>query len=168
MVVGFLLCTIGISLWYITMDGTYLIVTILIFAIGEMAGSPKILEYIGKIAPKDKVALYMGCYFIPMSGGNFFAGLISGSVYGSIADKITIIKTEIANRGLSIPEISNSFSQDDFLGRAGELLQMNQTEMTTYLWSAYQPYNFWMVVAGIGLFTVISLFVFDKMVLSKK
>jgi len=168
MVVGFLLCTIGISLWYITMDGTYLIVTILIFAIGEMAGSPKILEYIGKIAPKDKVALYMGCYFIPMSGGNFFAGLISGSVYGSIADKITIIKTEIANRGLRIPEISNSFSQDDFLNRAEELLKMNQTEMTSYLWSTYQPYNFWMVVAGIGLFTVISLFIFDKMVLSKK
>ncbi len=168
MVVGFLLCTIGISLWYLTMDGRYLIVTILIFAVGEMAGSPKILEYIGKIAPKDKVALYMGCYFIPMSGGNFFAGLISGNVYGSIADKIYLIKTEIASRGLSIPEISSSFTQDDFMKQAEILLQMNQSEMTTFLWQNYHPYNFWMVVAGIGLFTVIALFVFDKLVLSKK
>jgi proton-dependent oligopeptide transporter, POT family len=30
-----------------------------------MAGSPKVTEYIGRIAPKDKIALYMGCAYLP-------------------------------------------------------------------------------------------------------
>jgi dipeptide/tripeptide permease len=167
MITGFLLCTIGISLWFITMDGRYLFITIFIFAVGEMAGSPKILEYIGNIAPKDKVALYMGCYFIPMSGGNFFAGLISGSVYSNMSDKVNLVKQEIATRGLSIPDISGSFTQNAFLDKAANMLGMTQQQMTQYLWETYHPQDFWMVCAGIGLFTVIALFVFDRMVLSK-
>ncbi|MBN2172538.1 MAG: MFS transporter [Bacteroidales bacterium] len=167
MITGFLLCTIGISLWFITMDGRYLFLTILIFAVGEMAGSPKILEYIGNIAPKDKVALYMGCYFIPMSGGNFFAGLISGNVYGNMSDKVNLVKQEIAVRGLSIPDISGSFTQNAFLEKAANMLGMTRQQMTQYLWETYHPQNFWMVCAGIGLFTVISLFIFDRLVLSK-
>lgn len=63
-----------------------------------MSSSPKITEYIGKIAPRDKVALYMGCSFLPMAGGNFFAGILSGGVYGSMSDKITLLQRYISEK----------------------------------------------------------------------
>jgi len=54
---GFLVCSFGIGLWFVSQNPMYLFLSIFIFAAGEMIGSPMVLEYIGKIAPKDKVAL---------------------------------------------------------------------------------------------------------------
>ncbi|HCC31859.1 MAG TPA: hypothetical protein DEQ03_17675, partial [Marinilabiliales bacterium] len=34
----------------------------------------KVTEYIGRIAPKDKIALYMGCAYLPVTFGNLLAG----------------------------------------------------------------------------------------------
>ncbi|MCF8304078.1 MAG: MFS transporter, partial [Bacteroidales bacterium] len=106
MISGIFIAGIGLGLTFMTQNGLYLIVTILVFAVGEMASSPKIIEYIGKIAPKDKVALYMGCSFLPMAGGNFFAGILSGDVYEAVAGKMTLLKKEVAARGLDVPKIS--------------------------------------------------------------
>ncbi|MDD3636696.1 MAG: MFS transporter, partial [Bacteroidales bacterium] len=87
MIVGIIIASVGIGLTFMFNNAFFLFLSILIFAFGEMTSSPKITEYIGRIAPPDKVGLYMGCSFLPMSGGNFFAGLLSGPVYGSWADK---------------------------------------------------------------------------------
>ena len=58
---------------------------ILIFAIGEMMASPTSQEYVGRIAPKEKVATYMGYYFVSMALGNLFGGLLSGELYQRLA-----------------------------------------------------------------------------------
>jgi len=168
MVTGILIASIGIGFWFVTQNGFYLFLSIFIFAVGEMSSSPKILEYIGKIAPKDKVALYMGCYFLPMSGGNFFAGLLSGNVYGSMSDKFNLLKREIASRGLEIQSVSETFTQNDYIKDACSLLKMNETELTAYLWSTYHPSNIWIVFSGIGLFAVICLALYDRFLLSKQ
>ncbi|MCF8235488.1 MAG: MFS transporter [Bacteroidales bacterium] len=167
-IAGFLISSIGIGLWFITQNGFYLFMTIFIFAIGEMSSSPRVIEYIGKIAPKDKVALYMGAYYLPFSIGNILAGIISGPVYEKISDKIELIKLEVADRGMQIPEISKTFTKNDFLEKASQMLDMNQAELTNYLWTNYHPYNFWIVVTGIGMLTTLSLFAYDRILRSKK
>jgi dipeptide/tripeptide permease len=168
MMSGILVNSIGLALTFATNNPFFLFISILIFGLGEMASSPKITEYIGKIAPKEKVALYMGASFLPMAGGNFFAGILSGDVYGSMSDKITLLQREVAARDLDLPAISDAFTQNDYMQKAGELMGMNQGELTTYLWNTYQPGNIWMVFAGIGLGTVVLLFLYDKFILSKK
>jgi len=168
MMSGILVNAIGLALTFSTNNPFYLFISILIFGLGEMASSPKITEYIGKIAPREKVALYMGASFLPMAGGNFFAGILSGDVYGSMSDKITLLQREVEIRALDLPEISGSFTQSEYFLRAGELMGMNQHELTTYLWNTYHPGNIWMVFAGIGLGTVILLFLYDRFILSKK
>lgn len=165
---GILVCSIGIGLWFITQNGLYLFISLLIFGLGEMASSPKISEYIGRIAPKDRVALYMGCSFIPLAGGNFIAGLLSGGVYTAMADKINLLKTEVAARGLTIPDISGSFTQNDYLNRASELMGMDQHTLTNYLWNTYHPSRIWMVFSGIGVATAVALFLYDRLWLRKK
>jgi dipeptide/tripeptide permease len=165
---GFLISSIGIALWFVTQNGFYLFLSILIFATGEMASSPRILEYIGKIAPKDRVAMYMGTYYLPLAGGNFLAGILSGDVYTRLSDKYYLLALEVEKRGLEIPAISKSFSKNDYLEKAGELMQMSQQEITNFLWVNYQPSNIWMLFSGIGLSTVILLFLYDRLLLKSK
>ncbi len=164
MIAGIFICSIGIGLWFVTSNPFYLFLTILIFAIGEMASSPKILEYIGKIAPKEKVAMYMGAYYLPMAGGNFFAGILSGNVYGKMSDKITLLQTEVSKRGLEIPEISDNFTQSDYINRACELMGFDHQTLTDYLWNTYHPSEIWIVFTGIGIGTVILFWLYDKFI----
>lgn len=165
---GILVCAIGIGLWFITQNGLYLFVSLLIFGMGEMASSPKISEYIGRIAPADKVALYMGCSFIPLAGGNFFAGLLSGGVYTNMSDKIALLQKEVAARGFTVPDISGTFTQNDYMRRAAELMGMDPHEITQYLWNTYNPSRIWIVFSGIGVATVVALFLYDRLWLRRK
>ncbi len=130
---GILVNAIGLALTFSTNNPFFLFIPILIFGLGEMASSPKITEYIGKIAPKEKVALYKGASFLLIVGGNCFAGILSGDVYGSMSDKTTLLQKEVETRGLDILEISASFTQNDYFARAGDLIGIGQNELTAYL-----------------------------------
>lgn len=168
MMSGILVNAIGLGLTFYTNNPFFLFISILIFGLGEMASSPKITEYIGRIAPEGKVALYMGASFLPMAGGNFFAGILSGNVYGSMSDKISLLQKEIATRNLQVPAISDTFTQNDLLNRSAEMMNMTQSQLTEYLWVTYQPGNIWMVFAGIGAVTSLLLFIYDRFLLSRK
>lgn len=168
MITGIFICSIGMGLTFVTQNGAYLFISIFIFAVGEMSSSPKITEYIGKIAPKDKTALYMGCSFIPVAGGNFFAGLISGNLYGSISDKVSLLKIEVASRGLDIPKISANFTQNDYFNRAAKLIGVDNQTLTNMLWDKYNPSKIWYVITAIGIVTVIGLLIYDKFILKER
>ncbi len=94
MIVGMVIAAIGIGLPFVaggTMVGPagglliVVIAGIVTFAIGEMMASPTSQEYVGRIAPKDKVAVYMGYYFVAVALGNLFGGILSGQLYGKLA-----------------------------------------------------------------------------------
>ncbi len=161
-ITGFFISSIGIALWFITQNGFYLFLSILIFAFGEMASSPRILEYIGRIAPKDKLAMYMGTYYLPLAGGNFLAGILSGDVYTRISDKYYLLSLEISARGLDVPPVSEHFSKNEYFNRAAGLMNMNPGELTDFLWASYHPSNIWMLFSGIGFATVIMLLLYDR------
>jgi dipeptide/tripeptide permease len=55
---------------------------IMIFAVGEMASSPRIQEYITWIAPKEKAGMYMGMNFLSVMIGAAFSGVTYTSLYG--------------------------------------------------------------------------------------
>ncbi|PKQ62459.1 MFS transporter [Labilibaculum filiforme] len=165
MMTGFLVCAIGMSLTLFTQNVLFTFAAIYIFAIGEMAGSPKITEYIGRIAPADKKALYMGYSFIPVFLGNIFAGIISGNVYQDMSDKTTFVKQEVAKRGI---EISENLSQNEYFNQAAQAMNMNPMELTNYLWTSYNPSKIWYVILAIGLFAVVALYFYDKLLLNKK
>ena len=85
MVAGTLIAAAGMALPILSPVGWVIVPAIVVFAVGEMAASPKSQEYIGRIAPPDKVALYMGYYFVSMALGNLFGGILSGQAYGKLA-----------------------------------------------------------------------------------
>ena len=94
MITGIVLAGIGIAIPALSGGGTVgvlhasgwiVVLAVLIFSIGEMMASPTSQEYIGSIAPKDKVALYMGYYFVAVALGNLFGNVLGGILYGKLA-----------------------------------------------------------------------------------
>ncbi len=69
---------VGASAWIVSLS-------LLIFAFGEMMASPTSQEYVGRIAPPDRKAVYMGYYFVAVALGNLFGGILSGELYGHFA-----------------------------------------------------------------------------------
>jgi dipeptide/tripeptide permease len=93
MIVGMLIAAVGIGLsafagtaGIIGTGGLIWIVAagIFTFSFGEMMASPTSQEYVGRIAPADKKALYMGYYFVAIALGNLFGGILSGELMGKL------------------------------------------------------------------------------------
>ena len=156
---GFLVCSIGMALTLFSQNVFFTMVAILIFALGEMSGSPKITEYIGRIAPKDKKALYMGYSFIPVFLGSIFAGMISGNVYQSMSDKVSITQKFVTEKGLTI---ADGLSTNEYFNEVARQVSMSSSDLTNHLWDAYNPSGIWVVILSIGIGATICLFIYDK------
>lgn len=160
MMSGFLVCSIGMALTLVSQNVLFTMVAILIFALGEMAGSPKITEYIGRIAPADKKALYMGYSFIPVFLGNIMAGFISGIVYQRMSDKVVMVQQFAAEKGL---RISGDLSNNAYFDEVARQVNLTPQGLTNYLWDTYNPSSLWIVVLSIGLGATLFLFLFDRL-----
>ncbi len=73
-VVSFLIYLAGATGWVV-------VTAIFVFSIGEMLASPRSKEYAGRIAPPEKVGMYMGYFYWCVALGNLFGGLLSGVAY---------------------------------------------------------------------------------------
>jgi len=161
MMTGIIIAMIGIGVSFYTNNSLYTVLGILIFAIGEMTSNPKFSDYIAKISPKGKEALYMGTYFLPISLANLLTKWITGDLYENMSDKVALIRQELSTRSIELPEITKEFTKNDFYEAAAEKLQMSETEMTSFIWDSYHPGNIWYIIAGIGMLTVLGLLVYN-------
>jgi len=165
---GIFINAFGLVLSMATSNPIYTIVGLIIYGFGEMTASPKYTEYIGRIAPSDKSGLYMGTSFLPVAAGNYFAGYFSGTVYEKTSDKLSFLQEEVMKRGLNIPPISESFTQNDFVTEAANQMQMNQTELTVFLWNNYHPFTLIYYFAAIGMLTGVLMILYDWYFLKNK
>ena len=82
---GVLITVVSFSILIFGTLGWVVVVGIIVFSFGEMMASPKSKEYTGKIAPPEKVALYMGYFYWCVALGNLFGGILSGQLYAAFA-----------------------------------------------------------------------------------
>jgi dipeptide/tripeptide permease len=82
MIVGTIAASIGLAMNVYGEMGWMVVVSLMVFSFGEMMASPKSQEYVARIAPKAKTAMYMGYYFVAMALGYLFSGILSGQLYG--------------------------------------------------------------------------------------
>ncbi len=165
---GTLVLAGGLGLMFSNQSGWLILLGILIFSLGEMASSPKFTEYVGRIAPADQKALYMGTSFLPVAAAHQLAGWLSGDIYEHISDKVFLVKKEIINRGLSIPDISETFTKNDFLNEAAMKMGMNQDQLTDFIWQNYHPSNIWYFYSGLAISAMVLLWLYDRFVLGTK
>lgn len=65
--------------------GTAVVAAVLLFSIGEMLVSPKSMEYIAMVMPKEKSAMYQGYLYLASAFGFLAGGLLSGVGYDFFA-----------------------------------------------------------------------------------
>ncbi len=162
---GIFILAFGLGMMFANMNPWLIVLGVLIFGIGEMASSPKIQEYLGGIAPPDRKALYMGTAFLPIALGHLGAGWVSGKPYQQMADKLTLLKRAVAEKGFDIPEVSDGFTQSDYFARAQELFGMDNLQLTQYLWDTYNPSKVWILFAATAVTASIMLFMYDRFIL---
>lgn len=165
---GIFVLAIGIFMMFGFQSGWIVLFGILIFGLGEMSSSPKFTEYVGNIAPADKKALYMGSSFLAIALGHQIAGFLSGAPYEKVADKLYLLKAEVAKRGLTIPEIGENFTKTDYFNEAAHQMNMTQEQITQLLWTNYHPQTIWILFSSIAIGAVVLLFLYDKFILPKK
>jgi dipeptide/tripeptide permease len=78
---GVAVTVISFFVYLINPSGWVIAAAILVFSVGEMLASPRSKEYAGRIAPPDKVGMYMGYFYWCVALGNLFGGLLSGVSY---------------------------------------------------------------------------------------
>ena len=165
MITGIMILGGGLLLMFITQNPWLVILGVLVFAIGEMAASPKYTEYVGRIAPSDKKALYMGTSFLPIAVGHFAAGWISGRPFEVIADKYYLLSKALSEKGLALN--AEGLSQNEFFTKAQSLLHMDASQLEQYLWSRYHPSNIWIVFTGIAVLGAVLLWGYDRVIIVK-
>lgn len=80
-IAGVVVTIASFCLYLLGMSGWIVVSAILVFSVGEMMASPRSKEYAGRIAPPDKVGMYMGYFYWCVALGNLFGGLLSGLSY---------------------------------------------------------------------------------------
>ncbi len=78
---GSFITVISFLLYLLGQGGWIIVFAILVFSVGEMLASPRSKEYAGRIAPPEKVGMYMGYFYWCVALGNLFGGLLSGKLY---------------------------------------------------------------------------------------
>ncbi len=81
MLVGTAVATLGWAVFMISPAAGIVALGLLVWSLGEMTCSARFFEYCGTIAPKDKIAIYMGYSFFSIFIGNTYSGYLAGLVY---------------------------------------------------------------------------------------
>ncbi|HLV50585.1 MAG TPA: MFS transporter [Flavobacterium sp.] len=82
--------------------------------------------------------------------------------YATIGQRFTEYATK---NGIDISNVHTPFSKSEFFALAEQKLGMSHWEMTNMLWETYQPNKLWIVIFGIGVFSVITLYIYNKLVI---
>ena len=162
---GTLIATLGVVLTFIFNNVWFTIIGTVIFAIGEMIAGPTLYAYVAQITPKGKEALYQGTLFLPVAVANYLTGFVTGDLYQKWSDKYSLLKRELLQRQLSLPE---GLSKKQFFEQAEQQLHMSPAELTEFLWNTYQPNKLWFLVLAMGAFTIISVYIYNKMMIKTK
>ncbi len=168
MVFGILILAFGFAQLSVYTTGMFVIMALFIYAFGEMASSPRIQEYIGRVAPTEKVALYMGYSFLPVAGGNILGGLLSGSLYGALSDKYTFLKDYLVAEGHQKLSDIQFVDGGILYSQTLEQLQLTSSQLDQILYEQYEPGFIWIIFASIGLVTSALLFAYNRLMLGNK
>jgi len=132
MAVGIIFGSVGFLILAFSHNAFLFVLGIAVFSIGEMTTHPKYYSYIGLVAPKDKVAVYMGYAFLYGVIGSLFGSNFGAFLYERILKPVAP-STEAVSAGLPLtPEV---ISQIKF---------------------------FWLIFAVLGLFCLCGLLLYNR------
>lgn len=157
MIVGMSICCLGFLFSGVVTTGWLCVFAIFIFAIGEMACSPKFSEYVALMAPPEKKALYMGYSNIPFAVGWAGANFIGGPLYDLLSDKVELARRYLIHESGQDAGVVKGLARGDVMPKLAEVLGQSQEAARQILWNRYHPQSFWYICAGVGLLATLAM-----------
>jgi hypothetical protein len=93
---GIIVYIIGLTVLGFSNSSILFVSGIVIFSIGEFITHPGFIAHVSKIAPKDKVAIYMACIFLSTGSGNIVGGIVQGYWYDYFVRTLSMPKVFFA------------------------------------------------------------------------
>ncbi|HHQ48406.1 MAG TPA: hypothetical protein ENK19_05925 [Acidobacteria bacterium] len=93
MITGIAFGTVGMAMLAISTGIWVFMAGIIVFSIGEMTAHPKFISYVGQIAPRDRVATYMGYIFLYGVIGSSIGGVLGANLYVHWVDQLNRPRT---------------------------------------------------------------------------
>lgn len=154
MIVGMFTFSFGLLLLGTIPIWQAMAIGIVIFSIGEFMTHPNFISYVSKIAPEDKVALYMGYAFLPSAAGNVF-----GSLFGGVMWDVVAVGREMPKLfwciyvAIGFLTIGNFLIYNKFFGPKPEKAEYVKKDFFTFRWSFLGVWAIipLLVLAGISL-----------------
>ncbi len=132
MAAGIIIGSTGFLILALTQNPWFFILGIAVFSIGEMTAHPKYYSYIGLVAPKDKVAVYMGYAFIYGVVGSLVGSNFGAVLYKKILKPVAPPPEAVASGMPLAPEV---VSQIRF---------------------------FWLIFAVLGVFSMLGMLLYNR------
>jgi len=92
MLTGVIIYIFGICVLGFLLNFYAFVVGIIILSIGEFIVAPAFLSYISKLAPKEKMAIYMGATFLPSMIGITLGNMVGAYLFQYIAEGWHMVK----------------------------------------------------------------------------
>ncbi len=121
MIAGILMGTVGMALLAVSTGIWVFVAGIVIFSIGEMTAHPKFISYVGLIAPRDRVATYMGYIFLYGVIGSSIGGVLGARLYVHYVDRLDQPRALwLIFAGIGVATIAALLAYARLVGRRGE------------------------------------------------
>lgn len=157
MIVGMFISCGGLLIAGTMTDGWLCVLGIFVFAVGEMACSPKFSEYIGLMATPEKKALYMGYSNIPFAVGWSGANFIGGPLYDRLSDKDHLARDYLIEKLGHARDVVEEMSKGEVMSTLTDALGQTEMAVQRLLWNEYHPQVFWYLCMGIGLLATLAM-----------
>jgi len=70
-----------------------------------------------------------------------------------------------ATKGANISNVHLPFSKNEYFALAEQKLGMDHWQIVEMLWNTYNPNKIWYVIVGVGLFSIITLTIYDRLII---
>ena len=154
-IIGVTLSIAGLGLTSFSIDGSYLILGIIIYSFGELITNPKFNDYLSSISPKGFESSYMSYLNLSMAIGLGGGSLLGGFFYGRIAEKSSLALDYLHKSNIS-------YSGNSPFIYLSEKLGLTPAQTTELLWKNSDANMIWMPFLGIGVLSIIGLIYFRK------
>ena len=163
MIVGILVAAIGIYSLGMATTGFWILVSIVLFSIGEMMASPTKMRYFAGIAPEGKKALYLGYVNATTGIGWSLGSMIAGTMYEEGGDKVVLARKHLTEVVGMSAEAVEKLPKTEVMPLLTEKLGHADPMVTqALLYDTYSPQFVWEWFTVVGVVSMFGLLAFDQ------
>lgn len=140
------------------------IAAILVFSVGEMASSPKKMEYLSSLAKPHEKGLYMGYANVPLAIGWGLGSLFGGYFYENFGDRTNLARKHLVEVLGQSAEAVKAIPKDDVFPELMRATGLSRQAALDLLWNTYNPGQMWTIFAMIGLGSLVGLAIYDQII----